>query len=69
MRADHRFFRAHGQYDFPQKKPGRMLAMYAVGAMNSSETIRKKLGARMTEGMLLPYKRVLAEARRESKMK
>ena len=27
MRADHKFYKAHGQYDFPQKKFGTMLKM------------------------------------------
>ncbi|MBQ8368848.1 MAG: NAD(P)H-dependent oxidoreductase [Clostridia bacterium] len=59
MKADHRFYKEHGQYDFPQKKPGTMIGMYAVGAMMSSEKLKKKLGGRMTEGMLMPYKKVL----------
>ena len=67
MKADHRFYKEHGQYDFPQKKPLRMLAMYAVGAMNSSPAIRKKIGGKMTEGMLMPYKKVLAEAEKKAR--
>ena len=63
MRADHRFFKEHGQYDFPQKKRTRMLAMYLVGAMNSSPKIRAKLGSKMTEGMLMPYRKILGETR------
>ena len=60
MRADHRFYKAHGFYrDFPQKHRGRMLAMYAVGWMNNSPKLRKKVGGRMTEGMTLPYRKVL----------
>ena len=66
MRADHRFFKAEGQYDFPQKKPGRMLAMYLVGAMNSSPAMRKKLGGKMTEGMLLPYRRIVDGAEKKN---
>ena len=65
MRADHRFYKANGQYDFPQKKPLRMAAMYAVGALNSNPAVRKKLGGRMTEGMLLPYRKVLEKAEKE----
>ena len=61
MRADHKFFKAHGQYDFPQKKRGRMLAMYLVGALMSNETLRKKAGNKMNEGMVMPYKKVLAQ--------
>jgi hypothetical protein len=61
MKADHAFYKAHGQYDFPQKKKGTLMAMYLVGAMMSSEKLQKKIGNKMTEGMLMPYKKVLEE--------
>lgn len=63
MKADHKFYKAHGQYDFPQKQKGRIIGMYLVGWMLSSKAIQKKIGPRMTEGMLLPYKKVLDKAR------
>ena len=59
MREDHRFYKAHGFYDFPQKRKGRIVAMYAVGSLMSNEKLRKKAGSKMTEGMVLPYKKVL----------
>ena len=59
MKADHKFYKAHGQYDFPQKKRGTMLKMYLVGALLSSEKIKKKLGNKMNEGMMMPYEKVL----------
>ena len=59
MREDHRFYKAHGFYDFPQKKRGRMLMMYPVGAMVNSPKLRKKIGDRFTEGMTAPYKKAL----------
>ena len=65
MREDHRFFKAHGQYDFPQKSRGRMLAMYLVGGMMRSKTLQKKAGGKMTEGMLMSYKKALDKVRRE----
>ena len=66
MKADHRFYKAHGQYDFPQKRKGTILKMYAVGALLSSPKLRAKLGNRMNEGMLLPYKKALdAAAKKE----
>ena len=61
MRADHKFFKAQGQYDFPQKKWPMMLAMYLVGAMNNVPAIRKKVGNKMNEGMLMPYEKVLKD--------
>ena len=59
MRADHKFFKSHGQYDFPQKKWAQSLAMYAVGAMIANPKIHSKMGNKMNEGMLMPYKKVL----------
>ena len=62
MRADHKFYKAHGQYDFPQKKWPRMLAMYAVGALLASPKAKAKMGNAMNDGMLMPYKKVLDAA-------
>ena len=67
MKADHRFYKAHGQYDFPQKKWPTMLAMYLVGAMQASPTLRDKMGGKMTEGMLMPYTQVLEKVKAEQK--
>ena len=33
--------------------------MYLVGAMMTNKKLRRKLGNKMTEGMLLPYKKIL----------
>ena len=59
MRADHKFYKAHGQYDFPQKQWPRMLAMYAVGTLLANPKLKARAGGAMTEGMLMPYKKVL----------
>ena len=59
MKADHKFYKSHGQYDFPQKKWPRMLAMYAVGAMIGNPKIKAKMGNKMNEGMLMPYKKLI----------
>ncbi len=59
MKADHKFYKEHGQYDFPQKKKGTMLLMYLVGAMMGNPKIKAKIGNKMNEGMLMPYKKVL----------
>ncbi len=67
MKADHKFYKAHGQYDFPQKQWPRMLAMYAVGALLSNEKLKAKAGSNMTQGMLMPYQKVLDQARKEQK--
>ncbi len=59
MKADHKFYKSHGQYDFPQKKRGRMLLMYLAGMAMSSDAIKAKMGNMMNEGMLMPYKKLL----------
>ena len=67
MKADHRFYKAHGQYDFPQKQWPTMLKMYLVGALLASPKIKAKMGNAMNEGMLAPYKKVLDGIEKESK--
>ena len=59
MRADHKFYKKHGQYDFPQKKRGTMLKMYLVGMLLASPKIKAKMGNAMNEGMIAPYKKIL----------
>ena len=61
MRADHKFYKSHGQYDFPQKKRGMMLKMYLVGALLANEKIKAKMGNKMNEGMLMPYEKLFKE--------
>jgi len=59
MKADHKFYKQHGQYDFPQKKRGTVLKMYLVGALISNPKLKEKMGNKMNEGMLMPYKKLL----------
>jgi len=59
MKADHKFYKAHGQYDFPQKKRGMMVKMYLVGALIGNPKLKAKMGNKMNEGMLMPYKKML----------
>jgi multimeric flavodoxin WrbA len=61
MKADHRFYKEHGLYDFPQKKKGTALKMYLVGALISSPKLKAKIGNKMNEGMIAPYKKVLKQ--------
>ena len=63
MKADHKFYKEHGQYDFPQKHRAAMWAMYLVGAMMSNDRLKKKMGNKLYEGMLMPYKKALSESR------
>ena len=65
MKEDHRFYKEHGFYDFPQKRMGMVLGMYLVGAMMNSEKLSKKIGGNMTKGMLMPYQTVINKANLE----
>ncbi len=67
MRADHKFYKEHNQYDFPQKKKGRMLLMYLVGAMLANDKIKSKMGNKMNEGMLMPYTKLFEKLEKENK--
>jgi len=65
MRADHKFYKKQGIYDFPQKKRLSSLKMYFVGALLSSEKVLSKMGNAMNEGMLAPYKKLFEKLDKE----
>ena len=57
MPADHKFYKAHGLYDFPQKQRRKMIVMSILGALIRKPAIRRHIGNRFNEGMLAPYKK------------
>ena len=59
MKADHKFYKKHGVYDFPQKQRGKMMLMCLLGAMVRNPKIKAKMGNKFNEGMVAPYKKVL----------
>ena len=67
MRADHKFYKKQGIYDFPQKKKLTSFKMYLVGMLLSNETILQKMGNKMNEGMLAPYAKLFAQMDKEQK--
>jgi hypothetical protein len=69
MRADHKFYKKQGIYDFPQKKKLTSLKMYLVGALLSNEKILAKMGNKMNEGMLAPYNKLFAKMDKENQKK
>jgi hypothetical protein len=58
FRADHRFYRRHGYYDFPAA--GRMLFVRAAWLLTGLPGIRRKFPAMIRKGMLRPLRKVLA---------
>ena len=67
MRADHKFYKKQGIYDFPQKKKAQSMKMYLVGALLSNEKILAKMGNRMNDGMVAPYKKMFAKMDKEQR--
>ena len=67
MRADHKFYKKQGIYDFPQKKWFTSLKMYFVGMMLGNPKVLSKMGNAMNEGMLAPYKKLFEDLRRGKK--
>jgi hypothetical protein len=67
MRADHKFYKKQGIYDFPQKKKLTSLKMYLVGMLLANEKILSKMGNKMNEGMLMPYEKLFAKLEEEEK--
>lgn len=61
MRADHKFYKKQGIYDFPQKKKLKSLLMYFVGLLLSNEKIIAKMGNKMNEAMISPYEKILSK--------
>ena len=63
MKADHRFYRQNGLYDFPQKQHGRILQMKAVGGLMAVPSVRKKMQGQMSRYIIAPYEKVVQEAK------
>ncbi|MEG1747555.1 MAG: iron-sulfur protein, partial [Oscillospiraceae bacterium] len=59
MKADHKFYKEHGIYDFPQKKRGTILKMQFLGALTRMPGAEKHMGNKMNEGMIAPYQKVI----------
>ena len=58
MRADHKFYKKQGIYDFPKRFSLRSMLMYLVGALLANEKILAKMGNKMNEGMIAPYEKM-----------
>jgi len=61
MRADHKFYKKQGIYDFPQKKKLTSLKMYLVGMLLANPKVLSKMGSKINEGMIAPYRKLLGK--------
>ena len=67
MKADHKFYKTHGIYDFPQKQVGRIWQMRLVGALMAIPAVQKKAKGKMSEAMIAPYRKVIDQAAGQKK--
>ena len=68
MRADHKFYKKQGIYDFPRRFSCKAMLMHLVGLLLSSEKILSKMGNKMNEGMIAPYEKMFKKmAKRQKK--
>lgn len=59
MKADHKFYKENGIYDFPQKKKLKILQMKIIGTLMSMPLVQKKMKGKMNDYILMPYKKVI----------
>lgn len=59
MKADHKFYKKNGIYDFPQKQKGKIIQMKLIGSLMSLPSIQKKMKGKMNEYIITPYKKVI----------
>ena len=64
MKADHKFYKAHGIYDFPQKQKKRILQMKLVGMLMAIPPVQKKMKGQMNQYIIGPYETVVKQAER-----
>ena len=63
MKADHKFYKEHGIYDFPQKQKKRILQMKLIGSLLAVPAVQKKMKGQMTDYMVAPYQKVVDGAK------
>jgi multimeric flavodoxin WrbA len=62
MGADHRYYRAHGFYDFPQRKLGWQLFNTVVLLLKRIPFLRRRVQRALRDGRTRAYRRLLAAA-------
>ncbi len=57
--ADHRYYKKHKFYDFPQKQVGKRLQNFGMSVAFAVPQVRKVVWSKMIQYMLVPYQRAL----------
>ncbi|MFI3212935.1 MAG: iron-sulfur protein [Eubacteriales bacterium] len=64
MKADHKFYKEHGIYDFPHNQKGRILMMKVLGSLMNMPSVQKKMKGKISEFIIAPYEKVIENAKR-----
>ena len=67
IRDSHKFYKAHGIYDFPQKQKKRILQMKLVGTLIGIPSVQKKMKGQMNQYIIGPYQKVVESAKQDHK--
>jgi len=62
MKADHKFYKHHKVYDFPQKQRHQILKMQFLGLLISLPWVQKKMRGKMARFIIKPYEKVIEAA-------
>lgn len=63
MKEDHKFYKKLGIYkDYPQNRKLYILKMTLLGSLMSNPKVQAKMGNKMNEGMVAPYKKIIDKA-------
>ncbi|MFI3142095.1 MAG: NAD(P)H-dependent oxidoreductase [Clostridia bacterium] len=65
MKADHKFYKSHGMYDFPQKQKSMIIKMKLVGALMDLPKADKIMKQNMNKGILMPYEKLMTTVKPE----
>lgn len=61
MKADHKFYKANGIYDFPQKQKKRILQMKIIGFLLALSSVQNKMKGQMNRYIVAPYIKVIEQ--------
>lgn len=66
MKADHKFYKENGIYDFPHNNKKMLYGMKFLGAAMSIPSIQKEMKSKMSEFIIKPYKELLEKTQEDT---
>ncbi len=62
MQADHKYYKKHGVYDFPQKQRGKIFQMKLIGGLLALPNAQEKMKGKLPGYVRMPYDKVIEKA-------